>query len=170
MSKFEPVSHTFGPYFDKDSQILILGSLPSVKSRVLRFFYMHPQNRFWPTLNAVFNDEDFISQDIEVKKSALERHHIALYDVIECCEIIGSQDSTIKKVTPADRVINNIINNSKITKIVLAGKKAEKLFNKHIAKFSLNDNIKIMPMPSTSPANAKCSLKLLCEEWKKICE
>ena len=43
------VNHELEPYYNKDSKVLILGSIPSVKSRELGFYYMHPQNRFWKT-------------------------------------------------------------------------------------------------------------------------
>ena len=70
----------------KPSEILILGSFPSVKSRETGFFYGHPQNRFWKMLAGVFEDE--VPLDIEQKKEFLHRHHIALWDVIASCEIL----------------------------------------------------------------------------------
>ena len=81
-NKYEKITHTFEAVFDDNSEILILGSVPSVKSREYGFFYMHKQNRFWKVLSKVF-DDDFTVDDIEKKKALLLSHKIALYDVIE---------------------------------------------------------------------------------------
>lgn len=145
------VNHGFEAFYDKDSVYLFLGSFPSVKSREQNFYYMHPQNRFYPLLKEVFSD-DFTSNDIEKKKELLSKHHIALFDVIESCEIIGSSDSSIKNVIPNN--LESILNNSNIKKIILNGKLAYKLFTKYFPNL-LN---MAYYLPSTSPANAKFSL------------
>ena len=144
-------THSFDAFFDQDSIYLFLGSFPSVKSRERNFYYMHPKNRFYPMLKNVFND-DFTTTNIELKKSLLAKHHIALFDVIKSCEIIGSSDSSIKNIEVND--IESIIKNSNIKKIILNGKLAFNLFTKHFP--NLLD--KAYYLPSTSPANAKCSL------------
>lgn len=150
------VNHSFEAIYDKDSIYLFLGSFPSVKSREYNFYYMHPQNRFYPLLKEVFND-DFTTLDLVKKKELLLKHKIALFDVIKSCEIIGSSDSSIKKITPND--IEYIINNSNIKKIILNGKLAYNLFIKYFPSLT---NISYY-LPSTSPANAKCSLEKLKE-------
>ena len=90
--------HTIPPVFDSHSKILILGSFPSVKSRESQFFYGHPQNRFWRVLAAVTGQP--LPSDIAEKKEFLLRNHIALWDVIESCEITGSSDSSIRNAVP----------------------------------------------------------------------
>ena len=92
--------HNIEPVYDQDSRILILGSFPSVKSREAKFFYHHPQNRFWKVLAALFQEE--VPQTIEEKKTFLLRNHIALWDVIESCDIKGSSDSSITNVKVND--------------------------------------------------------------------
>ena len=87
------INHSFPIFINKDSKILILGSFPSVKSRELDFYYMHKQNRFYKVLSLIF-DEDFYNASIDDKKELLKKHHIALYDVIEECEINNSNDDT----------------------------------------------------------------------------
>ena len=94
--KYETVQHTFAPVYDQDSKVLILGSFPSVKSREQQFFYGHPQNRFWKMTAAVLQVP--VPQSIEEKKAMLHANHIALWDVIASCEIIGSSDSSIRNV------------------------------------------------------------------------
>lgn len=150
------VNHSFEAIYDKDSLYLFLGSFPSVKSREYSFYYMHPQNRFYPLLKEVFND-DFTTLDLVKKKELLLKHKIALFDVIKSCEIIGSSDSSIKNITPND--IEYIVKNSNIKKIILNGKLAYNLFTKYFPSLT---NISYY-LPSTSPANAKCSLEKLKE-------
>ena len=157
MNKYRHVEHTFGPVYDSDSRILILGSFPSVKSREINFYYGHRNNRFWKILGMLFNEE------IEDKKSFLLKHHIALFDVIESCDIIGSSDASIQNVKPNDLSI--ILNNSKIKTIYLNGSKAYELYNRFCKdKYS----IKTVRLPSTSPANATYSIDDLFNEWKII--
>ncbi|HCL03239.1 MAG TPA: DNA-deoxyinosine glycosylase, partial [Lachnoclostridium phytofermentans] len=100
MGDYQHVSHTFEPVFDKNSKILILGSFPSVKSREQEFYYGHPMNRFWRMLSTVLEKE--IPSDSSKKREFLLENHIALWDVIDSCDIIGSSDSSIKNVIPTD--------------------------------------------------------------------
>jgi len=153
--------HEIEPVFDRNSEILILGSFPSVKSREAGFFYHHPQNRFWKILSALTGD-DFLT-DIEEKKHLLLKHHIAVWDVIASCNIKGSSDSSITDVLPAD--IGKIVRESKITKIFTNGNKADSLYKKYIYP---DIKIEAIKLPSTSPANAAYSLDRLLEEWRKI--
>ena len=83
MKKEQLVRHEFEPVYDKNSEILILGSFPSVKSREQGFYYGHPQNRFWKVLAAIVQEK--IPDSIEEKKEMLLRNHIAVYDVIWQC-------------------------------------------------------------------------------------
>ena len=87
------IKHPIPPLFNEKSQILILGSFPSVKSREQKFFYGHPQNRFWKVIAAVYHADT--PKTIEEKRSFLLEHRIALWDVIASCEIKGSSDSSI---------------------------------------------------------------------------
>ncbi|MCF7924603.1 MAG: DNA-deoxyinosine glycosylase [Candidatus Izimaplasma sp.] len=155
-------SHGFGPVIFKSSKILILGSFPSVKSREENFFYMHSQNRFWEILSRLFNDKDFANQKIKSKIQALKKHNIALYDVIESCDIVNSEDSSITNVRPTN--IEKLIKDTKINRIFLNGKKAYNLFNKY------NPNLKELGsyLPSTSSANARYSIKRLLNEWELL--
>ena len=155
------VFHPIEPYFNSDSEILILGSFPSVKSREQMFFYAHPQNRFWKVISSVYNLD--MPKNIENKKRLLQNCKLALWDVISSCEIEGSSDSSIKNVVPND--ISKILNSSNIEKIIVNGKTAEKFYNKYI----LNKiDIKAICLPSTSPANASWTLDKLINAWKII--
>ena len=94
------MEHTIDPVYDEHSRILILGSFPSVKSREQKFFYGHKQNRFWKVLAGILGCE--VPQTIEEKKAMLLEHHIAVWDVIQSCEIEGSSDASIRDVVPND--------------------------------------------------------------------
>ncbi len=152
--------HGFPPLFDKESTVLILGSFPSVASRKQEFFYGHPQNRFWKVLSLCFNEET--PKSIKEKISFCKRNHIALYDSIESCEIIGSSDSSITDVKPAD--LSEIYDTSPIKLIIFNGNASEKWFKRYQ---SVPEGIEEIKMPSTSPANAAFSLEKLVQEWKK---
>ena len=91
MSDYQNVQHEFAPVFDKNSRILILGTLPSVKSRMTQFYYGHPQNRFWKVLAGLTCEAVPVS--VQEKKELLWKHGIALWDVITSCDIAGSSDS-----------------------------------------------------------------------------
>ena len=161
MSDYEHVTHTFNPVFNKDSKILILGSFPSVKSRENNFYYGHPQNRFWKVLAKLFEEE--VPQSIEDKKSFLFEHHIAVWDVIESCTIIGSSDSSIKDVVVND--FSKVLENSAIERIYVNGGKAYELYHKCAEK---QTGVKAVKLPSTSPANAAWSIDRLCEVWREV--
>lgn len=154
-------NHEFPPVYDENSEILILGSFPSVKSREMQFFYGHPQNRFWKVLAQVLNET--VPQTIAEKKEMLLRHHIALWDVIASCDIAGSSDSSIRNVVPND--LAYIIGRSRITRIYANGAKSKQLYDKYLAK---QLGIEAVQLPSTSPANAAYSVERLLEYWQKI--
>lgn len=155
--------HNIPPVYDKNSRVLILGSFPSVKSREAQFFYAHPQNRFWRLCAMLFDEE--LPTTTEQKKALLLKHHIALWDVIASCEIEGSSDTSISGVTAND--ISHILDAADIGTIFCNGAKAYELYNKHIKPLTRRDAIKL---PSTSPANAACSLDKLYESWAVIKE
>ncbi len=153
--------HTLLPIYDTNSEILILGSFPSVKSRETLFYYAHPRNRFWNVLALVYNEE--IENNIDSKKEFLKRHKIALFDVCASCTIKGSSDSSIKDVVPND--IAKILKNSKIKNIYVNGKTAYNLYNKLIRD---KVGVEATYLPSTSPANATFSLNNLVSSYKVI--
>ena len=160
---YKHVSHeSIPPYINDDSNILILGSLPSIASRKDGFFYAHPQNRFFKVLACVFNEKEPIT--IEERKAFLKRNKIALYDVIYECDICGSSDATIKNVVsiPLADILKKFPN---IKRIYTTGKKAKALYDKYLLP---EVKIEAIGLPSTSPANAGMSLEVLLEHYKII--
>lgn len=155
------IVHPIPPLFSSVSDVLILGSFPSVKSRENMFFYGHPQNRFWKVISALFCSDE--PKTIDEKKELILKNRLALWDVIAECEITGSSDSSIKNVVPND--ISRILKGSEISRIFVNGKTAEKYYKKYIES---KVGIKAVCLPSTSPANAAFSLEKLLEAWKII--
>lgn len=155
------VIHEIPPVYNKNSEILILGSFPSVKSREGQFFYHHKQNRFWKVLSAVVND--VLPETIDEKKEFLLRNHIAVWDVIASCDIEGSSDSSIKNAVPNNFL--DILKAAPIRQIYTNGGTAYKLYHKYCEKMT---GIKAVKLPSTSPANASYSLDRLIGEWNVI--
>lgn len=160
MAEYQKVRHEFPPVYDEHSRILILGSFPSVKSREQQFYYGHPQNRFWKVIAALTQSE--VPATVEEKKKLLLENRIAVWDVIEQCEIIGSSDSSIKNVTAAD--LECIFQKADIEQIFANGQTAKKLYDRYQKK---NCGREIIGLPSTSPANAAFSLERLIEEWRR---
>ena len=155
------ILHPIPPIYDAHSEVLILGSFPSVKSREAAFFYGHPQNRFWRVLAAVYGEA--VPESVEEKTAFLLRHHIALWDVIASCSIEGSADSSIRDAVPND--LRPILELSGLRRIYCNGKTAEKLYRKYIEPTL---GIKALCLPSTSPANAAWSLERLTAAWRCI--
>ena len=157
------IEHPIAPVYNHESQILILGSFPSVKSRENQFFYGHPQNRFWKVLAQIFEDE--LPQTIAEKTEFLLKHQVAVWDVIASCEIEGSSDSSIRNVVTND--LRDILDTADIKQIYVNGKKAEQLYRKYIEP---KTGRMAICLPSTSPANAAWSVKRLVEAWSVIKE
>lgn len=155
------IKHPFPAVVDSKSRILILGSVPSIKSVENNFYYMHPKNRFWKVLSAIFG-VDLYSATVDERISFLLEHKIALYDSVEECDIEASKDSAISNVVPAD--IPSLVAKSEILHIFCNGKASLYYL---LSAYPEYESITTL-LPSTSPANAQFSLEKLIEAWKVI--
>ena len=172
------LTHEIPPVWNSESRILILGTIPSPASRDAGFFYMHPQNRFWKVVPAVFGEElkftnsdaknpEFKPQVIQERQDFLLRHKIALWDVLSSCDINGASDASIKNALPND--FTKILSNSKITKVFCTGKTSYNLWSKFCAeKYETQFNLTTKCLPSTSPANAAWTFERLVESYRTI--
>lgn len=152
------VSHPFEPVYNAQSRILILGSFPSVRSREIGFYYGHPQNRFWPLMARLFQ-QPRIPQSTEERRALVLAHGVALWDVIDSCQITGSSDASIRNAVVND--IPGLLSRTQIQHIFCNGKQAFTLFQKHF-------DLPVTLLPSTSAANAAWSLDRLSEAWQVI--
>ena len=157
MKKYDLVTHTFPPIFDKDSKILILGSIPSIKSREANIYFGNPKNRFWKIISIIL-DAPYPKSNQE-KIDLVLKNNIALWDVLESCEIYRSSDSTIKN--PKINDFNVIFNVADIKAVFTIGKTAYNLFNRYTKQTAIY-------LPSTSPANCAISEEYLIKEFSKI--
>jgi len=158
----EHIIHPIPPFYRPDSRILILGSFPSVKSRESRFFYGHPQNRFWKLMVRLFQEEQ-LPVTIEEKAALLERHRIAAWDSIHACDIEGSSDSSIRNVEPND--FREILETADIRQIFTNGKKSHEIYTKYCLPQTGREAV---CLPSTSPANAAWNMDRLADAWRVI--
>ena len=156
---------SFKPSIDNNSKVLILGSMPGVKSLEEQQYYAHPQNRFWKVMGSICNEPKLSEHDYETKLQILLNNNIALWDTIKSCKRDGSLDSDIKNEEPNN--IRKLLKKYPNIKIIcLNGNKSYSAFKKYfpdlLKKYSCHR------MPSTSPANARYSLDILIKEWSEI--
>ena len=160
-SEAMPQVHPIPPLFDKNSRVLILGSFPSVKSREAKFFYGHPQNRFWRVLAALTGSP--LPHTIAEKTELVLNHHFALWDSIGSCTITGSSDSSIRDIVPND--LSVILDHAPIERIFCNGAASLDSYRHYIEP---RIHRPALLLPSTSPANAAWTLERLIDAWRVI--
>lgn len=159
----EKVWHTLPPLYQADSKVLILGTMPSPKSREAGFYYAHPQNRFWPVLSAVLGEP--LPETIEGRREMCLRRGVALWDVLSTCEIEGASDAAIRSPEPND--IGWLLGQTQIRALFATGAKAAELYQKLVFP---SVGVPVRRLPSTSPANAAWTLPRLTEAYRVIRE
>ena len=157
----EKVFHTLSPVFDAESNILILGSIPSPRSRQIGFYYGHPQNRFWKVMFALYGEP--FAETTEERVAFLKRHRIALWDVLASCDIRGASDASIRDPVPND--IASLLAESSIRRIFTTGTTAYKYYEKLCFP---ETQIHASLLPSPSPANAACRFDDLLAAYSVI--
>ena len=157
----EHIIHSIEPVFDTESRVLILGTMPSPKSREVQFYYGHPQNRLWRVLAAVLGEE--VPQSVPEKKAMLLRHRIALWDVLAECEITGASDSSIRN--PVANDLSVILDHAPVQAVFTTGATAWKLYTRLQKPHT---GIEAVRLPSTSPANCAVKMEALTEAYKAI--
>lgn len=155
---------SFPPIINENSKILILGSIPGLKSLEMQQYYAHPQNKFWKIIFEIFNEE--FATDYSERIKILEKHHIALWDVIDTCERKGSLDSEIRN-EEANRIGELLQNYPSIKSIFCNGQKSYKNLQKILPK---DFYLPIIALPSTSPAHASLKYEEKLKKWKLINE
>ena len=159
--KIEQVTHDFEPIFNSESRILMLGTMPSPKSREVGFYYGHPRNRFWKVVSEVCGEE--LPETKEEKIAFALRNKIAVWDVLAGCEIKGAEDASIRN--PVANDMNLILENAEIRAVFATGQKAAQLYKKYCQK---ETGMEIITLPSTSPANCSVSYEKLFEAYEII--
>lgn len=171
---YQHIEHGFEPVFDEHSRVLVLGSFPSVLSRANAFYYGNPQNRFWRVMATCLgmpvppNEGDPLASgepatldaSIAAKRAMLLNGGLALWDVVESCDIKGSSDASIRNVVPAH--IERITDAASIEVVVCNGGTAGRLYKRYLQD---RTGLPAVVLPSTSPANAAWRLERLVERW-----
>lgn len=152
---------SFEPVVWPDSRVLILGTVPSPKSRENQINYGNPRNRFWPVIAALWDEED--PGNNEGRFELLRRHHLALWDVLESCEIRGASDATIADPKPND--IARVLAMAPIESVFTTGATATRLYRRLCEP---NCCLGCTGLPSTSPANAAWSFERLKEAYQVV--
>ena len=173
---YQHIEHGFEPVFDQHSRVLVLGSFPAVLSRANAFYYGNPQNRFWRVMAACLgvpvppNEGDSLASgepatldaSVAAKRAMLLNGGVALWDVIESCDIKGSSDASIKNVVPAR--VELITSNASIEQVICNGGTAGRLYKRYLQERTC---LPAVVLPSTSPANAAWRLERLVERWRE---
>ena len=153
---------SFLPIINSESKILILGSIPGIKSLEMQQYYAHPQNKFWKIICEIFNEEFSLNYQERIK--ILQKHHIALWDVIDTCERKGSLDSEIRN-EEANKIEDLLQDFPNVKAIFCNGQKSYKNLQKILGK---DFYLPIFVLPSTSPANASKKYEEKLFSWKII--
>jgi TDG/mug DNA glycosylase family protein len=153
---------SFEPIIGENPKVLILGTMPSVKSLAVQEYYGFGRNQFWRIMGDLFG---FDRKDpYEFRKACVIKHGIAIWDVMQSCERKGSLDKDIKNAVYND--ITGLIQTYPTIKMVLAnGSKARDAYRKHFQ--SQLPQIDMLAFYSTSPANAIAYEKKMAE-WRQI--
>ena len=155
----------FNAHISKDTRVLVLGSMPSVASLQAGQYYAHPRNRFWPLISLLLENKE-APQDYNERLAMLARHGVGLWDALHTCERSGSLDADIKNEEPND-FVKVLESYPQIRTICCNGGKAWQVFKKHNKELLKRDGLRCLPMPSTSPANARMTLAELAEVWRE---
>ena len=155
------VTHDFQPIYNEESRVLMLGTMPSPKSRETGFYYGHPRNRFWKVVSDVCGE--VLPETKEEKVAFALRNKIAVWDVLAGCEIKGAEDASIRN--PVVNDLNVIIKSADIRAVFATGQKAAQLYRKYCQK---ETGMEIIYLPSTSPANCSISYEKLFEAYEVI--
>lgn len=139
------ICRSFEPIYTPQARILIVGSMPSVKSLEQAQYYAHPRNAFWRILFDIFSEPPTL--DYERKKALIREHGLALWDAAAICEREGSLDSDMHDVVYNDfSMLYEVCTD--IRTVLCNGATAHSLF----LKSGYAGERRVVRMPSTSPA------------------
>lgn len=158
----QTVVHPLSPVIFAHSHTLILGTMPSPRSRAEGFYYAHPQNRFWRVLAAVYDEA--VPQTTEERTALLGRHGLALWDVLASCTITGAADSSIRCPVPND-IAALLRQYPGISRVCTTGSTAARLYRQLILP---QTGIPADGLPSPSAANARTSFDRLVTAYRAV--
>ena len=143
-----PRHASFTPHVHADTRLLILGSLPGVRSLEEQRYYAHPTNQFWRLVGAVI-DRPLAAMDYEARLAALRKARIGLWDVIRTAERQSSSDSAIREVEAQD-LASLVGTLPALRMIAFNGGKAAAIGRR---KLPAAGGVELVDLPSSSAAN-----------------
>jgi len=159
------VLNSFAPILGDNPKVLILGSMPSVKSLQVQQYYAHPRNAFWWIMAQMLGFSVELPYSDRVKK--LEGAGVAVWDVLLACHRKGSLDSSIARESEAPNDIDAFLQrNSSIEFVGFNGAAAKVIYKRHNALLVKKYTNK--QLPSTSPAYASITKLQKLQIWQEI--
>ncbi|NOT68281.1 MAG: DNA-deoxyinosine glycosylase [Methylophilaceae bacterium] len=170
-SSHRPIVHSFAPVARADAKWLILGSMPGQVSLAHQQYYAHARNLFWPLMGELFGAEAALPYALRLTR--LQENGIALWDVLQQCERANSLDADIVESSIVTNDFASFFAQHKaIRRICFNGNKAEQAFRRYVLpglslvqNLALTQNIELIALPSTSPANASIPLAIKRQRW-----
>ena len=154
----------FPPLAGADARVLVLGSLPGVRSIAEQQYYAHPRNAFWPIMKALFS----IDGEYDARCRQLIANRIAVWDVLHSSVRPGSLDADIRlDVARANDFASFFREHPDIGRVVFNGKKAGALFKRFVAARPADAATRFMVLPSTSPAYAAMPYSRKLAMWQE---
>ena len=161
---------SFPPQVAAGCRVLVLGTVPSLKSLEMRQSYAHPHNLFWPFMGQLFD----AGPDLPYAERIARLHAagVGIWDVLTHCERPGSLDSSILADSEVANDIPGLLEaHPGIAAIALNGGKAQQVFARRIAPEidpERRESLTILHLPSTSPANASIPRDVKLERWRAL--
>lgn len=163
----DELAYSFKPIINESARIIILGSMPGIKSLTEQQYYAHPQNAFWRIMAALFDFE--AHAEYEQRLGHLQASGVALWDVLHSCKREGSLDSMIQLETQVANNFNALFQvYPNIQAVFFNGAKAESYFKRHIFPSLAQHQLQFARLPSTSPAHASLSFDAKLDAWRAI--
>jgi len=161
---------SFEPQIGARCRVLVLGTVPSLKSLEMQQSYAHPHNLFWPFMGILYG----AGPDLPYAERIARLHAagVGIWDVLKHCERPGSLDSSILVESEVPNDIPGLLEAyPTIEAIALNGSRAQQVFARRIGPAIPPTHlarIEILALPSTSPANASIRREVKLDRWREL--
>lgn len=161
---------SFPPQVADGCRLLLLGTVPSLRSLEMRQSYAHPHNLFWPFMGVLYDAGPDLPYAERIAR--LYAAGVGIWDVLKHCERPGSLDSSIRPESEVPNDIPWLLDAyPTIRAVALNGAKAQQVFARRIGGRIRPErlaDIEILALPSTSPANASIPRAVKLERWREL--